>query len=60
MLKEFKQFIMRGNVVDLAIGVIIGAAFSGIVTSLITVTENDSQLEKWSQYKNRKVKNWFS
>jgi large conductance mechanosensitive channel len=36
MLKEFKQFIMRGNVVDLAIGVIIGAAFSGIVTSLIT------------------------
>ncbi len=36
MLKEFKTFIMRGNVVDLAIGVIIGAAFSAIVTSLIT------------------------
>lgn len=36
MLKEFKQFIMRGNVIDLAIGVIIGAAFSGIVTSLIS------------------------
>lgn len=36
MLKEFKQFIMRGNVMDLAIGVIIGAAFSGIVTSLIS------------------------
>jgi large conductance mechanosensitive channel len=35
MLKEFKAFIMRGNVVDLAIGVIIGAAFSGIVSSLI-------------------------
>ena len=30
MLKEFKQFIMRGNVIDLAVGVIIGAAFSKI------------------------------
>lgn len=36
MLKEFREFIMRGNVLDLAIGVIIGAAFSAIVTSLIT------------------------
>lgn len=36
MFKEFKQFIMRGNVVDLAVAVIIGAAFSAIVTSLIT------------------------
>jgi len=35
MLKEFKAFAMRGNVVDLAIGVIIGAAFSAIVTSFI-------------------------
>jgi large conductance mechanosensitive channel len=35
MLKEFKTFIMRGNVVDLAIGVIIGGAFGGIVTSLV-------------------------
>jgi large conductance mechanosensitive channel len=35
IIKEFKEFIFRGNVVDLAIGVIIGAAFSGIVTSLI-------------------------
>jgi large conductance mechanosensitive channel len=34
MLKEFKAFIMRGNVLDLAIAVIIGAAFSKIVTSL--------------------------
>jgi len=33
MLKEFKEFAMRGNVVDLAIGVIIGAAFGGIVNS---------------------------
>jgi len=35
MLKEFKEFIMRGNVVDLAIGVIIGAAFGKIVSSLV-------------------------
>src|SRR5690349_7016345 len=35
MLKEFKAFAMRGNVIDLAIGVIIGAAFSAIVNSLI-------------------------
>ena len=35
MLEEFKKFALRGNVVDLAIGVIIGAAFSGIVTSLV-------------------------
>ncbi len=32
--KEFKKFIARGNVVDLAVGVVIGAAFSGIVTQL--------------------------
>ncbi len=36
MLKEFREFIMRGNVVDLAIAVIIGAAFNAIVSSLIT------------------------
>jgi large conductance mechanosensitive channel len=35
MLKEFKAFVMRGNVVDLAIGVIIGGAFGGIVNSLV-------------------------
>ena len=35
MLKEFKTFIMRGNVVDLAIGVIIGGAFGAIVNSLV-------------------------
>jgi large conductance mechanosensitive channel len=35
MLKEFKTFAMRGNVVDLAIGVIIGSAFGKIVSSLI-------------------------
>lgn len=35
MLKEFKEFIAKGNVVDLAVGVIIGAAFGKIVTSLV-------------------------
>ena len=35
MLKEFKEFIARGNVIDLAVGVIIGAAFGKIVTSLV-------------------------
>ena len=35
MFQEFRQFIMRGNVVDLAVGVIIGAAFGKIVTSLV-------------------------
>jgi large conductance mechanosensitive channel len=36
MIKEFQKFLMRGNVMDLAVGVIIGAAFSAIVTSLVT------------------------
>ncbi len=36
MLKEFKQFLLRGNVVDLAVGVVVGAAFSGIVTALVS------------------------
>ena len=35
MLKEFKAFIMRGNVLDLAIGIIIGGAFGKIITSLV-------------------------
>lgn len=35
MLKEFQKFIMRGNVVDLAVGIIIGAAFTGIVDSIV-------------------------
>jgi large conductance mechanosensitive channel len=35
MLKEFKEFAMRGNVLDMAIGIIIGAAFGAIVTSLV-------------------------
>ena len=36
MLHEFKSFILRGNVIDLAVGIIIGAAFTGIVNSLVT------------------------
>ena len=36
IVKEFKEFAMRGNVVDLAVGVIIGAAFGKIVTSLVS------------------------
>ena len=35
MLSEFKTFAMRGNVIDLAVGVVIGAAFTGIVNSLV-------------------------
>ena len=35
MLKEFKKFIARGNVLDMAVGVVIGAAFGAIVTSLV-------------------------
>jgi len=35
MFKEFKEFAIKGNVVDLAVGVIIGGAFGGIVTSLV-------------------------
>ena len=35
MIKEFKEFIAKGNVLDLAIGVVIGAAFSAIVSSLV-------------------------
>ena len=36
MLKEFKEFIARGNVIDLAVGIIIGAAFTAIVASLVS------------------------
>lgn len=35
MLKEFKEFIMRGNVLDLAVGVVIGSAFTAIVTKIV-------------------------
>jgi len=35
MMKDFKEFAMRGNVIDMAVGIIIGAAFGGIVKSLV-------------------------
>jgi large conductance mechanosensitive channel len=35
MIKEFKEFVMRGNVLDLAVGVIIGGAFGAIITTLV-------------------------
>jgi large conductance mechanosensitive channel len=35
MLRDFKAFILRGNVVDLAVGVVVGAAFGAVVTSLV-------------------------
>jgi large conductance mechanosensitive channel len=35
MLKEFKEFALRGNMIDLAIGIVIGAAFSTVITSLV-------------------------
>ena len=35
MLKEFKQFVMRGNVLDMAVGIVIGAAFGAIVASFV-------------------------
>ncbi len=36
MLKEFKQFLLRGNVVDLAVGVVVGASFGSVVTALVS------------------------
>jgi large conductance mechanosensitive channel len=36
MFKEFKEFAMRGNVIDMAVGIIVGAAFGGIVNSLVS------------------------
>ena len=35
MLKEFREFVMRGNVVDMAVGIVIGAAFGAIIKSLV-------------------------
>src|SRR6185503_6423052 len=36
MLKEFRDFILRGNVIDLAVGIVIGAAFGALVTSFVS------------------------
>ena len=46
MLKEFKNFILRGNVLDLAVGVIIGAAFTALVKSLVELHDGQVYLEK--------------
>ena len=35
MIKEFKEFVMKGNVLDMAVGIIIGAAFGSVVTSFV-------------------------
>ena len=43
LMGEFKEFIMRGNVMDLAVGVIIGGAFGSIVTSLCDVMHRYSK-----------------
>jgi len=45
MLKEFKEFAMRGNVIDLAVGVIIGASFGKIVSSLVERGKEKSNAE---------------
>ena len=37
LLKEFKEFALRGNVMDMAVGIIIGGAFTAIVTSLVEI-----------------------
>ncbi|MCI1903974.1 MAG: large conductance mechanosensitive channel protein MscL [Enterococcaceae bacterium] len=36
MIKEFKEFIMRGNVIDMAVGIVIGAAFTAVVTGVVS------------------------
>ena len=43
VMKEFKAFILKGNIIDMAVGVIIGGAFSKIVTSLV----NDILMPYW-------------
>lgn len=56
MFKEFKKFALRGNMIDLAVGVIIGGAFNGIVTSLV----NDIIMPILSIFTgNLDFSNWF-
>lgn len=54
-LNDFQQFILRGNVVDLAIGIIIGAAFTSVVTGLV----NDIITPLIPTSKNSSLANWF-
>ena len=46
MLKEFKEFAMRGNVLDMAVGIIIGAAFGKIVSSLVEDSVDEDTVTK--------------
>ena len=46
IINEFKEFIMRGNVLDLAVGVIIGGAFQKIIASLV----NDVIMYRWYRF----------
>jgi len=54
MLKDFKKFILRGNVVDLAVAVVIGAAFSAIVSALVKdlITPLIASIYKQQQFAN--------
>jgi len=58
MLEGFKRFILRGNVVDMAVGVVIGAAFGGVVTSLTkgVLTPFIGALVKLPDFSNLKYK----
>jgi hypothetical protein len=49
MWEEFKKFAMRGNVVDLAVGVIIGAAFGAIVNSLVAASISPTTTPRYRQ-----------
>lgn len=57
MIKEFKQFLLRGNVVDLAVGVVIGAAFGAVVNALVTdlLTPAISAIAKVPDFSNLSV-----
>ena len=58
LLAEFKEFINRGNVIDMAVGIIIGAAFTAIVTSLTDDIINPL-IKLITKQKNRKKRQTF-
>ena len=47
MIKEFKDFIAKGNVMDLAVGLIIGAAFTAIVKSMVKTSAQFRIFSRW-------------
>ena len=55
MLKEFKEFALRGNVVDMAVGVVIGAAFGKIVSSLAEAKEMGIPVIAYGQFLNNVI-----